>query len=291
MRQHPSLLNNSYFWSFVSVISVINVAELLTQIILIAITQVHEHSIVSLRIGSHADPKLLLRLISFATSIIAMIIGLGCGIRWEENKLPPTQPLEQLPCPCCCTPSCLKRFQQCYAMCNIYLFVSLICINIIPTAIYVFVNPILVLSTIVSIVSLIVCFVVVLPFPDLLGIWLDSLTANSKTRKEVEKSFSVLCNLVPYILLCITLTLFMLLYLILLHKSGVTNTNDIVQAAFPFLPILIPGLLGYFSTTPRVAKGDPLSDTDCLKPEKETTFTEENDTEDETAHLLLNTKL
>lgn len=285
MRQRPSHIKNAYFWTFTDVISMINGFELCMQFVLIVITA-----------SKPVGLELLLRVFSSGMSVLAMIVGMGCG---QEKKLPP--PLSQSKgCLCCCTLTNIRRYQRCTAMCNIYLLVSLICINIVPTAIYVFVNPILVLSTIASIVSLIFCFVVVLSLPYLFGHLLEDLKTKPENRKEFEKHCSLLPTYVPYILLCVTLTLSIFFYLIVLHKSSVTNTNDVVQAVASFLPSLIVGSLSYFSTMKRFTaeakdKGlitDPLSDNDCLKMAEEgRTFAEKSDTEDETAHFLsANTK-
>ena len=282
---HASYMKLTYFWSFVQIIYFINHLEFFFQLLLTAILyKLH-------------DPILPIKIFLMGIAISAIAIGMLCGCLRNKRKFPPllSHSKEWSPC-CCCTISCFERYKYWITMCNIYFFVYIICTSTISTGIYLFVNPILVLSIVAYVITSIFCAVALYSLPMSMDYLLQKLF-KSGNFKDFEANCSSICNSVPYMLLFIVVDLLMLLYLIVLYQSEITNTSDIFQAGFSFLPSLIIGTLGYFTTKftrrklrNKVAKPDiELSvDTDSLKLAEEGRNLKENDAiiEEETVHLL-----
>ena len=282
--QHASYVKLTYFWSFVQVISYINIQECSNQLVVTAISfEIH-------------DPILAIKGFLIGTMISAIVLGMGSGCLRSENKLPPFLSNSK-GWSCCCTFSRFKRCKYCFTMCNIYLFVCFICTNIITTGIYVFVNPLLVLSINAYLITLIFCLVALISLPISMDYLLGKLFKSGNV-KDFKANCSYICSSVPYILLFISVNLIMLLYLIVFHQLDITNTSDIFQAASSFLPSLILGTLGYFTTkfTRRKSRAKLMEpdivlsiDDDSLKfAEEGRNLKENDDIEEESVHLLSN---
>lgn len=270
----------TYFWSFVQVISFINMYEFIAQIGVTGITCIIH------------DPTAPIKIFLMGIIILAIAIGTACGCLQNESQLPPLLSNSKEWC-CCCTFSRFKRYKYCTTVCNLHLFVSLICTSTITTGIYAFVNPILVLSTIAYVITSIFCCVGLLSLRISVSYMLQKLSKTGNV-KEFTAISSYICNSVPFILLFFVINLLMLLYLIMLYQLDITNTNDIFQAASSFLPSLILGTLGYFTTKfTRRKLRDKLKepntvlsvDNDVLKLAEEGEILKEN--EAESVHLLL----
>ena len=285
MRDHHAThVKLTYFWSFVYVISFINPIEFLAQLTVTAV-------IYGLR---DQIPILPIREFLMGIMIVASAIGMACGCLRNEKKLPPLLSYSKEGY-CCCTLSCFIRYKYCTTMCNIYFFVSFVCISVISTGIYVFVNPILVLSITVYVITSIFCYVAIFSLPVSMDYSLQKLFKSGNVQDFKVNCFYI-CNSVPFISLFIVVDLLMLLYLIILYQLDITNSNNIFQAASSFLPSLIVATFGYVTTKftrrklrNKLAEPDmELSiDNNSLKLAEEGRNLKENgDIEEETIHLL-----
>ena len=283
MRDDCATHELTYFWSFVYVITSINIIELFAQLI-----------VTSLLYGLR-DEIPVLPIKEFLIGIVTVVsaIGMACGCLRNKKKLPPLLSYTKEGC-CCCTPSCCIRFKYCITMCNIYFFICFASISIVSTGIYLFVNPILVLSITVYITTSIFCYVAVFSLPVSMDYSLEKLFKSGNV-KDFKANCFYICTSVPYKLLFIAVDLLMLLYLIIIYQLDISNSNNIFQAASPFLPSLIVGTSGYFTAKftkrkmrNKLAQYDTdLSDSLKLTEEGKN-LTENDNVEEETIHLLQN---
>lgn len=255
IRDNTTYNKLNYFWSFMIVVSIFNILEMLFQVTFIAAMLSEE--------SQDTSQLLSIKMIVLGLAILSMIIGIGFAYVQPLKDIFPLYLLHLVEASE--LPSNTKPLRHIHslAMCNLFLFVSLICISFVTTMLLTLIFPILTLSLLMYIITSVFCFVTFTSASTSCGLSLMLVKAGK--TKACKAICSQACNSVPYILMFLSVNTILLFFLIVLHKSEITNTSSIFQSASSFFPSLILAALGYFTTkfaSKKTVKDKPRDESD-----------------------------
>ena len=236
IRDNTTYIKLNYFWSFMIVVSIFNLVEMLIQI-----------SFIGAMLESQETSQLLsIKMSLLALAVLSMIIGIGFANLQQLKNIFPLYMLHILEASELPSNTKPLRCMHSLAMCNLFLFVSLVCISFITTMLLTLIFPILTLSLLMYIITSVFCFITIISASTSCG--LSLLLVKAGKIKACKAICSQACNSVLYVLMFLSVNTILLFFLIVLHKSEVTNTSSIFQSASSFFPSLILAALGYFTT-------------------------------------------
>ncbi len=182
-------------------------------------------------------------------AVLALVLVFGLVWMMTGCLMAPSfAPPPKCVCPfCCCTCCCTKRgklrYLYCCAFFQIALFVFLVTANIIPILLLTFVQPVVVLSEVALLATIVFSLVIwiALPFsgnPFSFKLSISGLNASQRKRYK-----NGLCYLILLGLFIVFILSLVVLYLEILIKG--TESNDYIKIFFSFFPSVVIGGVGF----------------------------------------------
>ena len=235
IRDNTTYNKLNYFWSFMIVVTIFNIMEILIQM----------SFIVAMLESKESSRFLSIKLILLGLAILSAIMGLGFGYLQRLNEIFPLYLLHLVEVSELPSNTKPLRCIHSLVMCNLFLFVSFVCISFVTTVLITLIFPILTLSLLMYIITSMFCFITIISASTSCG--LSLLLVKAGKIKACKVICSQACKSVFYILMFASVNTILLFFLIILHKSEITNTSSIFQSASSFFPSLILTALGYFT--------------------------------------------
>ncbi len=230
--QQSVQISTAFFWALAIVSFFWNIVDLLINLGLLYLLF---HDATSNDTRSYGYCKLAV----LALVVLFGLVWMMTGCRMAPSFAPPPKCV----CPfCCCTCCCTKRgklrYLYCCAFFHIAVFVFLVTANVIPILLLTFVQPVVVLSDVALLATIVFSLVIWIALPFSFKSSISGLNASQRKRYK-----NGLCYLILLGLFITVMFFLVVLYLKILIKGA--ESNDYIKIFFSFFPSVVIGSVGF----------------------------------------------